>query len=104
MEPEKKVVSRSGDECVVALCDQWYEKYQHFLCITVCREVNSVALNCACVRRFLTYGEEEWKAKVQGHVQNTLAVYSDEVRRNFEASLDWLHEYACSRSYGLGTA
>lgn len=23
MEPEKKVVSRSGDECVVALCDQW---------------------------------------------------------------------------------
>lgn len=25
MEPEKKVISRSGDECVVALCDQWYE-------------------------------------------------------------------------------
>jgi len=23
MEPEKKIVSRSGDECVVALCDQW---------------------------------------------------------------------------------
>ncbi len=22
-EPERKVVSRSGDECVVALCDQW---------------------------------------------------------------------------------
>lgn len=23
VEPEKKVISRSGDECVVALCDQW---------------------------------------------------------------------------------
>lgn len=23
VEPEKKVMSRSGDECVVALCDQW---------------------------------------------------------------------------------
>lgn len=23
MEPEKQVISRSGDECVVALCDQW---------------------------------------------------------------------------------
>lgn len=23
MEPEKKVMSRSADECVVALCDQW---------------------------------------------------------------------------------
>jgi leucyl-tRNA synthetase len=22
-EPEKRVTSRSGDECVVALCDQW---------------------------------------------------------------------------------
>uniref|UniRef100_A0A8R1E749 leucine--tRNA ligase n=1 Tax=Caenorhabditis japonica TaxID=281687 RepID=A0A8R1E749_CAEJA len=27
VEPEKKVMSRSGDECVVALCDQWYLKY-----------------------------------------------------------------------------
>lgn len=23
MEPEKQVMSRSADECVVALCDQW---------------------------------------------------------------------------------
>jgi len=23
MEPESKVMSRSADECVVALCDQW---------------------------------------------------------------------------------
>ena len=23
-EPEKTVISRSGDKCVVALCDQWY--------------------------------------------------------------------------------
>ena len=22
-EPERTVISRSGDECVVALCDQW---------------------------------------------------------------------------------
>ena len=26
-EPERRVVSRSGDECVVALCDQWYLDY-----------------------------------------------------------------------------
>ena len=29
--------------------------------------------------------------------------YSDEVRNNFESTLEWLHEHACSRSYGLGT-
>ena len=55
------------------------------------------------MHRFLTYGEDEWKAQVQGHLQSTFETYSDEVRRNFDASLDWLHEYACSRSYGLGT-
>uniref|UniRef100_A0A8C5BEW2 leucine--tRNA ligase n=1 Tax=Gadus morhua TaxID=8049 RepID=A0A8C5BEW2_GADMO len=27
MEPEKQIMSRSGDQCVVALCDQWYLDY-----------------------------------------------------------------------------
>jgi len=35
-EPEKPVISRSGDECVVALTDQWY----------------------------ISYGEDEWKKQV----------------------------------------
>uniref|UniRef100_A0A146LKH8 leucine--tRNA ligase n=1 Tax=Lygus hesperus TaxID=30085 RepID=A0A146LKH8_LYGHE len=73
-EPEKLVMSRSGDECVVALCDQWY----------------------------LDYGEETWKAKAEECLAN-LNTYHDEVRRNFTAALNWLHEYACSRTYGLGT-
>ena len=25
------------------------------------------------------------------------------MRNNFESTLEWLHEHACSRSYGLGT-
>lgn len=36
-EPADLVISRSGDECVVALVDQWY----------------------------INYGEEEWKEQVQ---------------------------------------
>lgn len=32
-----------------------------------------------------------------------MELYHPEVRRNFEACLAWLHEYACSRTYGLGT-
>merc|ERR1719316_1176611 len=39
-EPEKKVVSRSGDECVVAAIDQWY----------------------------LKYGEEGWKKQIEDHL------------------------------------
>ncbi|XP_077183086.1 leucine--tRNA ligase, cytoplasmic isoform X3 [Paroedura picta] len=74
MEPEKQVISRSADECVVALCDQWY----------------------------LDYGEENWKHQAFDCLK-TLETFCEETRRNFEASLDWLQEHACSRTYGLGT-
>ncbi|XP_027036668.1 leucine--tRNA ligase, cytoplasmic-like isoform X1 [Pocillopora damicornis] len=74
MEPERKVISRSADECVVALCDQW----------------------------FLDYGDESWKNTARESLE-TLNTYAEETRRNFEATLDWIQEHACSRSYGLGT-
>lgn len=32
----------------------------------------------------------------------TLSRFCEETRRNFEATLDWLQEHACSRTYGLG--
>ncbi|KAM8835839.1 leucine--tRNA ligase, cytoplasmic [Synchiropus picturatus] len=74
MEPEKQVMSRSADECVVALCDQWY----------------------------LDYGDAEWKQQANGAL-TSLETFCDETRRNFEATLAWLQEHACSRTYGLGT-
>lgn len=73
-EPEKTVVSRSGEECVVSLCDQWY----------------------------LDYGEEQWRAVTQQAVDQ-LNTFSDEVKKNFNSTLDWLREHACSRTYGLGS-
>lgn len=73
-EPEKTIISRSGDVCVVALCNQWY----------------------------LNYGETVWRGEAQ-KVLNKMELFHDEVKRNFEHVLDWLHEYACSRTYGLGT-
>ena len=41
-EPENEVISRTGDECVVGLCDQW----------------------------FLNYGEDQWKSSVKQHVKS----------------------------------
>lgn len=73
-EPEKTIISRSGDECVVALCDQWY----------------------------LDYGEANWKSLAEKSL-GKMNTFHEEVRRNFTASLNWLHEHACSRTYGLGT-
>ncbi|KAM0883145.1 hypothetical protein ACQ4PT_031832 [Festuca glaucescens] len=73
-EPEKKVMSRSGDECVVALTDQWY----------------------------ITYGETEWKEKATKCLKN-MNTFSAETRNGFEHTLGWLDQWACSRSFGLGT-
>jgi len=73
-EPEKLVMSRSGEECVVSLCDQWY----------------------------LDYGEDQWRALTQQAVDQ-LNTFTDETRKNFNSTLDWLKEHACSRTYGLGS-
>ena len=47
-EPESRVMSRSGNECVVAYSDQWYMKY----------------------------GEEEWAAQVKHHIETKLETYN----------------------------
>ncbi|KAF4637500.1 hypothetical protein G7Y89_g586 [Cudoniella acicularis] len=78
-EPERKVVSRSGDECCVALMDQWY----------------------------LDYGEDSWKAVAMKHVGNAdgngLNTFTSETKNGFEGVLDWLNQWACARTYGLGS-
>ncbi|KAK9450437.1 uncharacterized protein V1518DRAFT_413846 [Limtongia smithiae] len=73
-EPEGLVMSRSGDECCVSLEDQWY----------------------------IDYGEEEWKNETRGLLDH-MNTYSTESRHAFEYTLNWLNNWACARSYGLGT-
>ncbi|BGP10322.1 cytosolic leucyl tRNA synthetase [Rhodotorula toruloides] len=73
-EPENLVMSRSGDECVVALCDQWY----------------------------LDYGEAGWLKKAE-LLLSRMNTYQPETRNGFEKTLGWLRQWACARSYGLGS-
>ena len=78
-EPERKVISRSGDDCCVALMDQWY----------------------------LDYGEESWKQVALKYVDNAdgkgLNSYSAETKNGLEGVLNWLNQWACARTYGLGS-
>ena len=76
-EPESRVVSRTNDECVVASTDQWY----------------------------LAYGEESWCSAVKKHVldSETFNAYDETSLEKYEATLDWLKEWACTRQFGLGT-
>ena len=78
-EPEALVVSRSSDDCIVALMDQWY----------------------------LDYGESSWRDTALEFVENTdskgLNTYVGEVQHQFKAVLMWLNQWACARTYGLGS-
>ncbi|KAJ6149098.1 hypothetical protein N7471_000297 [Penicillium samsonianum] len=76
-DPMGKVVSRSGDDCVVAYLGQW----------------------------FLNYGENdaEWQQETLNHVVNNLNTYSAECKHGFEKNLSWLNRWACARTYGLGS-
>ena len=73
-EPEKRVVSRSGDDCVVCLTDQW----------------------------FIAYGEPQWRAETERALAK-MNCFLPEVKNQFEATLQWMQQWACSRSFGLGT-
>eukprot|EP00435_Cladocopium_sp_Y103_P016445 s217_g4.t1 len=74
-EPESKVVARSGDECVVALCEQWY----------------------------LKYSDEAWTKRVREHVDNNFEMFSDASKNALAHAVGWLGDWACSRTFGLGT-
>ncbi|KAK9480881.1 hypothetical protein V1514DRAFT_361632 [Lipomyces japonicus] len=73
-EPEGLVISRSGDECIVSLEDQWY----------------------------MDYGDESWKKETSALLKE-INTYSPESRHAFEYVIGWLNNWACARSYGLGT-
>ena len=75
-EPDKKVVSRSKDECIVAKVDQW----------------------------ILKYGEENWRKFVRDYVTSKdFNTYFKATRESFVGVIDWLKEWGLSRNFGLGT-
>lgn len=75
-EPESTVISRSGDECIVALTDQWY----------------------------LAYGEADWQKMVSTHINSSnFNAYNANILDSFNGAVAWLKEWACSREFGLGT-
>lgn len=78
-DPSGEVISRSADECVVANIPQW----------------------------FLNYGpnDAEWQNTVIEYVkaQDGLETYTQETENQFIANLEWLNQWACARTYGLGS-
>ena len=75
-EPEGLVKNRIGEECVVALVDQWYIKY----------------------------GEEDYKNFILNYVKtDKFNPYSSSTLKGFEQVLGWLSSWGLSRTFGLGS-
>jgi len=85
-EPEEEVMSRTNSRCVVAFCDQWFLKYG----VQDPDDVDSKS--------------NEWQQSVKRHIEEGLECYTKETHDNFMRTIEWLHSWACSREFGLGTA
>ncbi|GAB7350190.1 hypothetical protein MBLNU459_g0852t1 [Dothideomycetes sp. NU459] len=78
-EPDGQVISRSADECVAGHLDQWYLNYGK-------------------------NGDEEWQQTVLKYITDDgVNLFTTEAKNSFEHTLDWLGQWACARSYGLGS-
>lgn len=51
---------------------------------------------------FLKFSDEEWK-KMARRCLAGMTIYPDEARNNFENTIEWLKDKACTRKTGLGT-
>ena len=75
-EPEGLIKNRVGQECVVALVDQWY----------------------------LKYGEKEYKDFCLNYIKSDkFNSYSSSTLKGFEQVLGWLSSWGLSRTFGLGS-
>lgn len=74
-EPDQVAYSRSGDKLIVAKMDQW----------------------------FIDYGDMKWKESAKQHVE-TMHFTDQTVRNGIVRAIEWLDQWPCSRTYGLGTS
>jgi len=52
----------------------------------------------------LKYGEDEWKEFVRSHLlSEEFTAYNTKTQNEFEIIIDWLKEWGCTRTQGLGT-
>ena len=73
-EPDKMAISRSDDRLIVAKMDQW----------------------------FIDYSDPQWKIKSHNHV-DLMEFNEESLRKSLHIAVDWLEQWPCSRTYGLGT-
>ena len=73
-ESDSLAISRTGDELIVALLDQW----------------------------FIDYSDPEWKKHSLAHVES-MEFFDDVAKDGIIYAINWLQQWPCSRTSGLGS-
>jgi len=68
----------------------------------VCRCGNRVRVKILHDQWFLKYSDPAWKQEVSDHLKD-MDLVPPEVRVEFDRTVDWLKDWACTRRVGLGT-
>ncbi len=99
-----KPVRIARDE-VAALMVERYDSeimYEFDTRPVVCRCGNKVKVKILHDQWFLKYSDPVWKRQVSDHLGD-MALVPPEVRLEFDRTVDWLKDWACTRRVGLGT-
>jgi len=76
--------------------------YEFDLRPVVCRCGNKVKVKILHDQWFLKYSDPAWKAEVSDTLKD-MTLVPPEVRLEFDRTVDWLKDWACTRRVGLGT-
>jgi leucyl-tRNA synthetase len=68
----------------------------------ICRCGNRVRVKILHDQWFLKYSDPAWKQQVSDHLGD-MALVPSEVRAEFDRTVGWLKDWACTRRVGLGT-
>jgi leucyl-tRNA synthetase len=91
-----------------AVADLMMEKYDSVVMYefdirpVVCRCGNRVKVKILHDQWFLKYSDPAWKQQVSDHLKD-MALVPPEVRVEFDRTVGWLKDWACTRRVGLGT-
>jgi leucyl-tRNA synthetase len=96
---------REARDAVAALMTEKFGSvpmYEFDVRTVVCRCGGPVYVKILHDQWFLQYSDPAWKAQVAEHL-GRMALVPPEVRTEFERTIDWLKDWACTRRVGLGT-
>lgn len=77
-------------------------KYYELSGKVVCRCLTECIVKIVRDQWFLEYNDPKWK-KLAHKCLDSMKIYPEKIRKQFEYVLDWLDHWACAREFGLGT-